>query len=220
MKEQQLGETELSKRVARLLSMYKVGEDVHELSGEPPSFKEDHLVIRRWIEELSDFSSDMITVGSDGRPYQEILNLAVPLYVKMLWSELFNYASRTRKSGVEFLHILLEDGRYVILEGEENEVTVPYPRGVAVTHTHPNICLFSSTDLRSADRALIMGYMIDAVMTSQCITVLYRIGPYTEEDRNQLLSRARRVDSERTLEGILEAEMIKIGNLRTLMVRP
>ncbi|BBD71960.1 hypothetical protein HS1genome_0349 [Sulfodiicoccus acidiphilus] len=220
MKEQRLEDNEYSRRVAKLLSEYKLAEDVHELTGEPPGFDGERLVVKKWPEELGEFPVELAREGDGGRPYWEIPNTAVPLYLKMLWTGGLNYAQKTRDTSVEFINILLEDGTYLILEGEESQVSVPYPRGLAVTHTHPNICLFSSTDLRTADRAFIMGYLIDAVMTDRCVTVVYRVGPYTEEDRTELLRRAKTVDSANTLEELMTIESINVGNLRTLTARP
>ncbi|WP_338604791.1 hypothetical protein V6M85_12065 [Sulfolobus tengchongensis] len=116
---------------------------------------------------------------------------------------MLNYAIRTINSEVEFMNIILTDGSYIILEGDERKVSIPFPKGIATVHTHPGICLFSYKDLETADSLFSSGYIVVSVMNNDCVSSLYRCGVYTFEDKSVLKNTVNKVRKAKTVEELL-----------------
>lgn len=123
--------------------------------------------------------------------------------MNFLQNLMLNYASRTINSDVEFMNIVLSDGSYIILEGDEKRVSIPFPKGIATTHTHPGICLFSHKDLETADHLFSIGYAVVSVMNTKCISSLYRRGVYTLDDKLALKNLVGKIKKAKNLEEVI-----------------
>ncbi|AWR95976.1 hypothetical protein DFR85_09340 [Acidianus brierleyi] len=115
------------------------------------------------------------------------------------------YANRTMSNEIEFMNIILKSGEYLILEGDEDKVSLPIPEGIGVAHTHPGICLFSHKDIETADNTFIKGYVINSVLNPHCISSIFRKGAYTLDDRENLLSLAKSVKKAKTMDSLVSA---------------
>ncbi|MEM0016195.1 MAG: hypothetical protein QXS44_04075 [Saccharolobus sp.] len=125
------------------------------------------------------------------------------LYTLFLKSAMLPFANKTHTSEIEYTNIILMDGSYIILEGDERKVTIPFPKGIATVHTHPGICLFSHNDLETADSLFSRGYIIVSVMNKECITSLYRRGVYTFEDKQILKDISKKLRIAKTINEVL-----------------
>jgi len=92
------------------------------------------------------------------------------------------YALRTRLEGIEYMLIVLSDGRAFILEGGRRRVSIPYLKTVISSHTHPHGCIPSPHDVRSLIHVLLDGGFGIGIVSMECALGLLRLGPFTEED--------------------------------------
>ena len=111
-----------------------------------------------------------------------------------------DYAEETNSTGVEFLAFVTTEGFALILEGEEDRVEAPVKEAVAEVHTHPDLCLPSGQDYRTAWHLFSRGLVVFSVYSVQCYFSIALTGPYTEEDYVKLLSLSREVKKVRTVD--------------------
>ena len=97
------------------------------------------------------------------------------------------YTYLTSQSGVEYLLIVLNNGKGYLIEGEENKVAVPISRALFSLHTHPNNCLLSPHDVRALSNTLMFRGIGGGVVSRDCYMILVRSGPFTEEDLIDLI---------------------------------
>lgn len=97
-------------------------------------------------------------------------------------SALSSYASRTAFEGIEYMVVVLRNGRAALLEGEVEKVRIPYVRHVADAHTHPRWCFPSAPDIESLTNLLLDSGLGSAIVSPECTLVMARDGPFTEND--------------------------------------
>jgi len=97
-------------------------------------------------------------------------------------SALSSYASRTAFEGIEYMVVVLRNGRAALLEGEVEKVRIPYVRHVADAHTHPRWCFPSAPDIESLTNLLLDSGLGSAIVSPECTLVMARDGPFTEDD--------------------------------------
>ncbi len=97
-------------------------------------------------------------------------------------SVLSSYTSRTAFEGVEYMVVVLRNGRAALLEGEVEKVRIPYVRHVADAHTHPRWCFPSGADIESLKNLLLDSGLGSAIVSPECTLVMARDGPFTEDD--------------------------------------
>ncbi len=95
---------------------------------------------------------------------------------------LSSYAARTAFEGIEYMVIVLRNGRAALLEGEVERVRIPYVRHVADAHTHPRWCFPSAPDVESLMNLLLDSGLGSAIVSPECTLVMARDGPFTEDD--------------------------------------
>ena len=197
VKEQRIDKNELSEELARVAEMIEKGEEIEEEYGEisTTDFKDLYT-----LEGVNDTIK-----GNKEHSYKELYKYFADLYSKFVTSTMLEYARKTEETGVEYINILLDDGYFLILEGEENQVVIPHPSALASTHLHPNVCLFSYKDLETADQLFIKGYLAVGVLTTRCLLLLYRNGVYTTEDRESLLLLSKNVKKSKNGEDVIKA---------------
>lgn len=205
MKRQGEGKTALSAEIARLYKWYVEAEEILEETSKEMMFSEDGLCEKGERD-------------CRGKSFNEIPPILEEKSISFIRETVLPLAIETMKNRIEFLVILLEEGEYLILEGEVDKVTVPYPRGVLAIHTHPDVCLMSHKDMETADRAFILGYFGSAVASYMCGLILYRSGPYLPEDREDLLDRSRKMKKVREFSVALGLQTRPYNALRTKIV--
>lgn len=97
------------------------------------------------------------------------------------------YTRTTSQSGVEYLLVVMSDGKGYLIEGEENRIVVPMSRALFSLHTHPSNCLLSPHDVRSLSNTLMYRGIGGGVVARDCYLILVRSGPFTEEDLIELI---------------------------------
>ncbi len=131
-------------------------------------------------------------LGSGDIDYREVYNMVIAHYRLALHPVMVSYASKTMAAGVEYYLAILFNGEAVLLEGEEDRVTLPFIKHCLSSHTHPSRTPFpSQPDLRSITRLFLergIGHVIETVGGG---LAFYRVGPVTEDD----LAVFRRVES-------------------------
>lgn len=108
-------------------------------------------------------------------------------------STLSSYAARTAFEGVEYMVVVLRNGRAALLEGEVERVRIPYLRHVADAHTHPRWCFPSAPDIESLTNLLLDSGLGSAIVSPECTLVIARDGPFTEDDYLALAELRNRV---------------------------
>ena len=97
-------------------------------------------------------------------------------------SVLASYVTRTAFEGIEYMVVVLRNGRAALLEGEVEKVRIPYVRHVADAHTHPRWCFPSAPDIESLMNLLLDSGLGSAIVSPECTLVMARDGPFTEDD--------------------------------------
>mgnify|MGYP001772497473 CR=1 FL=1 len=196
-KEQRIDKNELSEELARIAKVIEKGEEIEEEYGEisTTDFKDLYT-----LEGINGTKK-----GREEYSYKELYKHFADLYSKFIISIMFEYARKTEQTGIEYINILLHDGHFLILEGEEGQVVIPHPSALASTHLHPNVCIFSYKDLETADQLFIRGYLAVGVLTTNCLLLLYRNGVYTIDDREKLLLLSRSVRKSKTADEVIMA---------------
>jgi hypothetical protein len=143
------------------------------------------------IDQLFDFEEAIksgliegVEVSSEPPPVSlHSLYSTVPKEIgKYAASALSSYALRTALEGVEYMVVVLRNGRAALLEGEVEKVRIPYLRHVADAHTHPRWCFPSAPDIESLMNLLLDSGLGSAIVSPECTLVMAREGPFTEED--------------------------------------
>jgi len=175
--------TQESKKLADLLTKIALAEDYHEETGKEPTTDMEEI----YVEDTSAREYGF-RIGRRELSYKKLYSYAANLFVEFAKKYMFEFANITVRNSIEYLLILLDDGRFLIIEGEEDKIEIPFPNGLATIHTHPGICLFSYKDLETADNLFSRGYFIIGVMNNSCISIIYRNGVYTLEDKMNLIN--------------------------------
>jgi len=177
-----------------------VAEDIHEEYDIIPFTDFNYLYVRSNVE----IEHPLVKIGNNSNlSYFSIYDEILKIYMKFLKEVMINYAKRTISSDIEYMNIILEDGSYYILEGDERKVNVPFPKGITTSHTHPGICLFSYKDLETADSLFSIGYVVVSVMNTECISSLYRRGVYTFEDKLSLKGASNKLKKAKTMDDVV-----------------
>ncbi|BCU67499.1 hypothetical protein HS7_09360 [Sulfolobales archaeon HS-7] len=215
VKHQRLDVNETTIHISKLYHLLRLGEDIEDEYGIMATTDGEKLYVRD-----KDIASSLgVVYGGTATNYRELINELLKLHLNFLFNTVMPYTMTTGRGGPEFLTIVLTDGQYLVLEGEEGKVTAPYPRGISATHTHPDVCLMSHKDLETSDKAFINGYMINSVASLQCVYILYRTGPYTIDDREELLNIAKITKNSRNLREIANAQLGLHGNLKGVIMQ-
>ncbi len=156
---------------------------------------------------------------NEGNKHRKIYEEASNLFIKAVTSYLSTYVARTQAIGIEYMFLVLRNGRGFILEGEKNRVVIPGIKSVASAHTHPEWCLPSPHDVRSWINLLLEGGFGAGIVSPKCRFFLVKTGPFTEEDYIEI-SRFRGKLSSKDFKKIDEALRAgKIGeNLRIYLI--
>ncbi|MCG2909061.1 MAG: hypothetical protein RXQ80_01075 [Sulfolobaceae archaeon] len=189
VKFQKIDKSPISEELAKIAELIYKAEELHEENGIPPT---------------TDFTQ-LFEDGKKGEPYFKLYLYFADKYSKFISNVLREFAVVTNETRTEFISILLDDGNYLILEGEEDKVTIPHPSAIASTHTHPDVCLFSHKDLETADYLFIRNYLTVGVISPYCLTLIYRKGVYTMEDKIELEKLANKVKKSKRLEEVVKA---------------
>ncbi|QIW24362.1 hypothetical protein EWF20_09505 [Sulfolobus sp. S-194] len=196
-KEQKINRDELSEKLSKIAELINKAEEIHEEFNEVPTtdFSKLYTITGVYDTEKGKASYD----------YLSLYDLFAELYVKFILTTMSTYAVKTKETEIEYINILLNEGHYIILEGEEDKVMIPHPSALASTHTHPNICLFSHKDIETADQLFIKGYIAVGVLTTNCFLLLYRRGVYIIDDRESLLLLAKNIKKSKTIEDLVKS---------------
>ncbi len=117
-----------------------------------------------------------------GLSLEDLYTVAQDLAAKEAMSTLSAYALKCALTEVEYMLLILQNGKAAILEGERDKVVIP-AKGVSFTaHTHPRGCVPSPHDIKSLINLLFEGGLGSAVISTECGLMLFRNGPFTEED--------------------------------------
>jgi len=59
---------------------------------------------------------------------------------------------------------------------------IPEVNAVVTVHTHSTLCIPSTTDMKSLTNLLIDGGLGFGIVSPTCYLLIFRVGPFTEED--------------------------------------
>lgn len=154
----------------------------------------------------------------EGLHLDELYSQALDLYLRNVPSYLRSYSIRTALEGIEYMLVVLQNGRAVLLEGERNKVVIPSVKTVASAHTHPKNCIPSPHDIRSLANILLDGGLGASIVSPDCILTIFRSGPFTEDDYLALTSLIKNLKKNPVDElGQLLARGVLGKNLRIMM---
>lgn len=134
-------------------------------------------------EQSTPFSEKVISL------YDEIMDLSRNILVKLLRQYL--------TSNQEYFAAIIGDGKLILLEGEEQGINVPIPQylePIVIAHTHPySTCIPSKKDIESFIRLLMDQGIGSIIVSPLCTMLLYRRGPFVEEDYEELVRFSRKI---------------------------
>ncbi|AAY80912.1 hypothetical protein [Sulfolobus acidocaldarius] len=205
---------QLSEELARISEMIDKAEEIHEETGEVPTTDLVNLYTLSGYYESK--------VGKGNYTYYHLYSVFAEKYVNFIRTTMSEYARSTKETEIEYINILLDDGYFLILEGEEDKVVLPHPSALASTHTHPGICFFSHKDLETADFLFMRNYLAVGVTSNECALILFRNGVYTLEDKSELESLSKQVKKVKTFQELLNVysnSSKKFTNLKLLFTQ-
>lgn len=209
---QKIESNELSLKLAKIAKLIYKAEEIHEDTGEEPTTDFQKLYTQGGVEGTE--------IGKGKVSYFALYEEFAKIYIEFISKVMSIYASKTRETEIEFINILLDDGNYLVLEGEEDRVVIPHPSAIASTHTHPTVCVFSHKDLETASHLFIKNYLAVGVTTDECLLLIFRKGAYTLEDKNELEKLARITKKSKTLQEVLNGyKNSRFNQLALQMVR-
>lgn len=94
------------------------------------------------------------------------------------------YKEITRAQSNEYAFILpYAEDKLLVLEGEEDRLTLPSFPSFVFFHSHPSgHCQFSDRDWKSFVDFLINGGFVYGVISRECVYMIYKLNPISEED--------------------------------------
>jgi len=122
---------------------------------------------------------------SEGISINELYREAMD-YFDEVFDYLDSYLLRTYLEGIEYMVLVLTNGRALLLEGERGKVVVPARNVIASAHTHPRGCLPSPYDIRSLINIFFEGGIGLGIKSKDCTLKIVRVGPFTEKDYIEL----------------------------------
>jgi len=154
----------------------------------------------------------------DGWSLNKLYSQSLNLFLRNVPSFLRSYSIRTALEGIEYMLVVLQNGRAVLLEGEKNKVVIPSVKAVVSAHTHPRNCIPSPHDIRSLTNILLEGGLGASIVSPNCVFTIFRKGPFTENDYLALASFTRNLRKSTLNElGQLLARGTLSRNLRVMM---
>jgi len=136
-------------------------------------------------ELISDYKVRIEQEVSEGLSVEELYYKAVNRFDD-LFDYLDSYLLKTYLEGLEYMVLVLINGKALLLEGERGKIVVPVKGVLASAHTHPRGCLPSPHDIRSLIHILFEGGLGLGIKSKDCTLKIVRMGPFTERDYVEL----------------------------------
>ncbi|AWR97569.1 hypothetical protein DFR86_08400 [Acidianus sulfidivorans JP7] len=199
-KDQIIDSNSTTKKISKLYKLLITAEDIHEITGNPPTTDLNFIYGSEPIEDY-----ELYKVGKGNFSYFVIYDLIKNEYIEFLKNVMLPYSNKTMETEIEYINFVLENGDFAIFQGDIDKVSMPMPKGIASSHTHPGICVFSHVDISTADDLFTRGYVVIGVMNPKCVSLFYRKGVYTEYDQQELRKLYKKVKSAKTIDELKEA---------------
>lgn len=145
------------------------------------------LLILSEAREKSVVSSYRINICKNGVEMTSLLNSVVNSTVKESVNLLLPYSTLTHQTNIEYLFVILDDGKGYLIEGEEGKVYVPLTNVIISMHTHPDNCIPSPHDMRTLSNVLMNRGLGGGIVAHDCYLAVVRVGPFLEEDMMELI---------------------------------
>ncbi len=131
-----------------------------------------------------------VVVGNPGLGIEELYRYIASL-VKESSSEIlkrYAYLTQSRR-GIEYLLLILSNGKGVVLEGEYHKVEIPYVRNIVATvHTHPSgYCIPSRQDVETCLLHMGDGGLLCGVVTVSCDFYIYLTNVLDEDSFRSMM---------------------------------
>ncbi len=158
------------------------------LGGEVPVYlngciyKPDKLFELRRLIDYGLVNNVLIRLGSVGIRYGVLYNIAFNIIDRDLITYIRDISLRASLTGIEYMYVVLDDGKAVLIEGDVDKVVIPKVNSVLSIHTHRYGCLPSPNDLKSLTELLFDGGLGAGIVSPECYLLIYRVGPFTEDD--------------------------------------
>lgn len=121
------------------------------------------------------------TLGS-GINYHVLYELALNTVLDSVIPYMMSISLKTAVTEIEYMYIVLRDGRALLLEGDFNKIVIPNVNATLTIHTHRHACLPSRNDLKSISDLFIQGGLGSGITSPTCYFAIFRTGYFTEDD--------------------------------------
>lgn len=120
--------------------------------------------------------------GSSGINYRILYEVVLDVILNNLITFMVSKALKTSLDGIEYMYLILFNGRALLLEGDVDRITIPKVSTSFTIHTHRYDCVPSVSDLKTAIEVLFDGGLGIGVVSPKCYSLILRVGPFTEDD--------------------------------------
>jgi len=125
----------------------------------------------------------LVTISHGDLDFKELYYHIPRVYSLRIHYMLKDYALKTMASHREYYFAILFNGKAFLVEGEKNQVFIPYVRHCLSAHTHPaRIAIPSGQDLKTITKTMLNRGFLHAIESIGQSLVFYRIAPFTEDD--------------------------------------
>ena len=134
--------------------------------------------------KLSFFSEEPYRAIQWRSMYKRVLEIFISNIIPLLKDK----ARITDRKRIEYMLLITHKKVGIILEGEVDKVRIPFVKTYVMAHTHPSPhCFFSHKDIISSLDVFSNQGLINAVVTTTCSAIMYRIDDFTVNDYEQLI---------------------------------
>lgn len=123
-----------------------------------------------------------VSIGNSGTDFRKLYGLAAKLCSEKVIPYMRCVSMKTAATRIEYMYIILKNGRAELLEGDVDMVTIPHVDASLMLHTHGYGCIPSLSDLKTASHVFLDGGLGVGVVSPTCYFLIFRFGPFTEED--------------------------------------
>lgn len=146
------------------------------------NYKPDNLFELKDLIRFKLIRDIRVESGDSGTEYRRLYELVAKLCIEKLVPYMRYVSMKTATTRIEYMYIVLKNGKAELLEGEIDKITIPHVDATIMLHTHSSGCIPSPNDLKTASGLLIDRGLGIGVISPTCYFLILRFGPFTEED--------------------------------------
>ncbi len=155
--------------------------------------------IQEIIDDLNNKYSEegiRFSLGDAGYHYKDLYNLVRERFLNTYISLIKTLVNKSLIKQREYAMIILREGKLILLEGEEERITLPEIPSCIFLHTHPGPwCFPSKKDVEQTTSFFMNGGLLNVIAAEKCLLTMARTWLLGEEDVLALKELERKINS-------------------------